>query len=79
LTLTHPNNQVTRYSYFPNTGDRRLQEIKNLDPASAVSSKYDYTYDAVGNISTWIQQVGPNTPKTYTFGYDADNQLRRPR
>jgi RHS repeat-associated protein len=76
LSLTYPNNQVTQYSYFPNTGDRRLQQITNLSPSSATISQYAYTYDPVGNVSTWSQQVGSSTPKVYAFGYDADNELK---
>src|SRR6185503_4326423 len=29
-SLTYPNGQATQYTYFPNSGDRRLQEIKHL-------------------------------------------------
>jgi RHS repeat-associated protein len=76
LTITYPNNQVTQYAYFSNTGDRRLQQITNLNPSSATISQYAYSYDAVGNISTWSQQLGSSTPKVYAFGYDADNELK---
>jgi len=76
LTLTYPNNQVGQYSYFPNSGDRRLQQITNLNPSSATISQYGYTYDPEGNISTWSQQVGSGTPKVYGFGYDSDNEVK---
>jgi RHS repeat-associated protein len=75
LTTTYPNNQVTQYAYFPNSGDRRLQEIKYLAPGGAVISKYDYTYDVVGNIASWTQLVGAGPAKVYTPGYDAADQL----
>jgi len=75
LSLSYPNGQTTQYSYFPNSGDRRLQQIKHLAPGGATISKYDYTYTPTGNLATWSQQVGANTPKLYTLGYDAGDQL----
>lgn len=42
----------TAYSYLPNSGDRRLQTINNLTPAGATISKFEYAYNAVGNITT---------------------------
>ena len=75
LSLSYPNGQMTQYLYFPNSGDHRLQQIKHLAPAGAAISKYDYTYDVVGNIATWSRQVGATTPKLYTLGYDAADQL----
>jgi RHS repeat-associated protein len=75
LSLSYPNGQMTQYLYFPNSGGRRLQQIKHLAPGAAVISKYDYTYDVVGNIATWTQQAGAATPKVYTLGYDAADQL----
>lgn len=75
LTLSYPNNQASQYTYFPNSGDHRLQQIKHLAPGGATISKYDYTYTAVGNIVTWSQQVGANPAKLYTLGYDAADQL----
>jgi RHS repeat-associated protein len=75
VSLSYPNGQTTQYTYLPNTGDRRLQQIKHLAPGGATISKYDYTYSAVGNITTWSQQVGANPAKLYTLGYDAADQL----
>jgi len=71
----YPNGQSTAYNYYGNTGDERLQEIKNLTPAGAVLSQNDYTYDAVGKIVTWQQQTGSNTPLLWTEGYDVADQL----
>ena len=75
LTLTNPNSQVTQYTYFPNSGDHRLQQIKHLAPGGATISKYDYTYSVAGSVATWTQQVGAATPKLYSLGYDAADQL----
>jgi RHS repeat-associated protein len=74
-TTSFPNGQTTSYLYFDNLGDNRLQQIKHLDPAAAVLSKFDYTYDAVGTIKTWSQQAGTSPTKVYNFEYDNARQL----
>jgi RHS repeat-associated protein len=75
LTLSYPNGQSTQYAYFPNSSDHRLQRIKHVSPAGGTISQYDYAYTPVGNIATWIRQVGAAAPKSYTFGYDDADQL----
>jgi hypothetical protein len=50
--VTYPNSQTSTYTYLGNTGDRRLQTIHHKYPNAATLSKFDYTYDAVGNILT---------------------------
>jgi RHS repeat-associated protein len=75
LSLSYPNGQTTQYTYFPNTGDRRLQEIKHLAPGGGTISQYDYTYDAESNIKTWTQQVGASAAKVYELSYDPADQL----
>ncbi len=57
-TLTYPTGQTANYTYFGNDHDRRLQTLENLDPGSANLSKFDYTYDAEGQILTWSRQLG---------------------
>ena len=74
----YPNGQVTQYAYFGNDGDNRLQEIKNLDPASQVISKFNYTYSPAGDILTWTQANSGQTsgnPVQYGFDYDFADQL----
>lgn len=55
-SVTYTNNQTTSYSYLPSTQDHRLQTIHHKYPNGATLSKFDYTYDVVGNIVTWRQQ-----------------------
>jgi RHS repeat-associated protein len=76
LSLSYPNGQTTQYAYFPNAGDRRLQEIKHLAPGGSTLSKYDYTYDAQSNIQTWTQQLGASAAKVFELAYDAADQLK---
>lgn len=74
-SLIYPNGQKTAYTYFPNTGDFRLQEIKNLTPALASLSKLDYTYDVESQIKTWTQQADAATASIHNFTYDPTNQI----
>jgi RHS repeat-associated protein len=74
-SISYPNGQSTAFNYFGNTGDQRLQEIQNLNSASQVLSKFDYTYNAAGQILTWTQQNDSSTPNSYSFTYDTVDQL----
>ena len=74
-TTTYPNGQTTSYSYFGNTGDRRLQTIHHQKADASTLSKFDYTYDVVGNIQTWTQQADSAAATVQQFGYDAADQL----
>jgi RHS repeat-associated protein len=75
-SLSYPNGQSTVYNYFGNTGDERLQEIKNLKTTTGpVLSQDDYTYSADGKIATWQEQTDSNPPVQWTEGYDAADQL----
>jgi RHS repeat-associated protein len=75
LSVTYPNSQQTTYAYFDSLGDHRLQEIHNKKPGGATLSKFDYTYNAVGNILTWQQQTASNPAQVYQYGYDGADQL----
>jgi RHS repeat-associated protein len=75
-TLTYPNGQTSAYAYFPNSGDRRLQEIHHkTSAAGATLSRFTYAYDAAGNIKTWTQQYGAAAANAYDFAYDPADQL----
>ncbi len=73
-TVSYPNGQTSAYRYFDNLGDRRLQTIHHQYPDGSTLSRFDYTYDAVGNIRTWRQQADA-TAVLWTYGYDAADQL----
>ena len=73
-TVTYPNGQTSEYAYFGNSGDRRLQTIHHRYPNAAMLSKFDYTYDPVGNIQTWRQQAD-TAAVTWSYGYDAADEL----
>ena len=59
LNMALPNNQSTAYAYFGLTGDKRLQTINNKTSAGAIVSKFDYQYDAEGEITQMTRQFGP--------------------
>ena len=75
-SVTYPNGQTSTYSYFGNSGDRRLQTIHHQTSAPATLSKFDYTYSVDGNILTWRQQAGTDAVM-WEYGYDAAEQLTR--
>jgi hypothetical protein len=74
-TNFYPNGQQTVFSYLSVTNDERLAEIWNQNNDGSTLSKFDYSYDPVGNFTTWTRQVGANTPTAYSYGYDAGNQV----
>lgn len=76
-SMTYPDGASTVYSYFPNTQDKRLQEIKNQTGANALISQFDYTYDPDGQILTWTKNypgLSP-APQRFDLGYDNADQL----
>ena len=76
-SVTNPNGQSTSYTYQDSTGtgEPRLSEIKNLNASSAVISKFDYLYDASGQITNWTQQTDANNPQNWTMQYDREGKL----
>jgi hypothetical protein len=66
--LVYPGGASANYLYFPNSGDKRLQQIKNLNNNTNANknfiSEQDYTYDAEGQIKTWTKNYsGPSKSK----------------
>ncbi|MEM1222213.1 MAG: RHS repeat-associated core domain-containing protein [Verrucomicrobiota bacterium] len=76
-SVTHNGGVSAEFDYFGNAQDNRLQTITNQTPANAVISKFDYTYDAIGRITEWTQQMGTNAAaaEVWTYGYDDADQL----
>ncbi len=75
LATTFPNGQSTTYSYADNLGDQSLQQIKHQTIGGVTLSQFEYGYDTVGNLKTWLQQLGTEPAKTYSFAYDKGDQL----
>lgn len=70
-----PFGKKTIFSYLGITNDERLSEIWNQTTNSVTLSKFDYIYDAVGNITNWTEQADTNTPTVAVMQYDPINQL----
>jgi len=73
-SITYPNSQVTKFDWYPNQQDQRLQQISNLAPSGATISQFNYRYDPAGQIKQW-QQLQGNTSLNYGLGYDQAGQL----
>ncbi|MCW5824878.1 MAG: LysM peptidoglycan-binding domain-containing protein [Cyanobacteria bacterium TGS_CYA1] len=73
-SVNYPNGQTTKYDWFGNTGDQRLQQISNLNPSGATISQFNYRYNPAGEITQW-QQLQNNTSLNYALGYDLAGQL----
>lgn len=71
-----PSNQKTHYTYFGNDHDRRLQFISNsTGPGNLPNlSRFDYTYDAEGEVLSWSKTFGAGTSGLW-FGYDPSKRL----
>jgi RHS repeat-associated protein len=74
-SMGYPNGQSAVFKYFNDSGEFRLQEIKNQDPGSALISKFQYTYDPEGQIQSWVRQFGSTDTSAYDFESDAVDQL----
>lgn len=73
--VTYPNSQVTKYNWYPSTGDERLQQISNLRTSSGPTiSQFSYRYNPAGEITQW-QQLQGNSSVNLTLVYDQAGQL----
>jgi hypothetical protein len=68
-SVDRPGGQSVVYGYYGNAGDNRLSEIRNLGPGGVQQSKFNYTYDPVGNIRNWTKQVGAGSSRYYDLKY----------
>ena len=73
-SINYPNSQTTNFSYLPNIGDQRLQQIVNLNPSSALLSQFNYAYDSAAEITQWQQQQNSGNAH-FDLGYDTASQL----
>lgn len=75
--VDYPNGQSTQFTYFGGAADRRLQTIHHKRPGGATLSKFDYTYDAVGNVASWLQTMDVDESVLWRYARDAADQLIR--
>lgn len=74
-SVSYPNGQLTQFSYFGVSNDLRLQTTHHKRPDTSTLSKYDFTYDASGNIITSQHQTDNAAPTVWRYEYDAVDQL----
>jgi RHS repeat-associated protein len=65
----------TVFGYYSVTNDERLKEIWNQNVDGSTLSKFDYGYDALGQITNWTQQTGETSTNVQVMRYDPVNQL----
>jgi RHS repeat-associated protein len=76
LTATsYPTGQADQFAYYDNVGDQRLKQILHLKQDSSLLSSFGYTYNAVGQITTWTNQWDTLPLRVWNLGYDAADQL----
>jgi YD repeat-containing protein len=73
-SISYPNGQVTKFSYYPTNLDERLQQISNLTSSGSTLSQFNYFYDAVGRITQW-PQLQNNSSAFCQLSYDLTGQL----
>ena len=72
----YPNGQGISFSYYGTDNDLRLETLLNTNFASGGTlSRFDYSYDADGQILTWTKQLGAVSTNTLTPQYDPVDQL----
>jgi RHS repeat-associated protein len=75
LDATYPNGQKSLYQYYNNVGDRRARSITHRRADTSLLSRFTYGYNAVGNVTNWVQELGVTT-NTWSNVYDAADQLK---
>lgn len=75
VDVSFPNGQRTHRDYFDNVGDRRLRELRHAKLDGSLLARFAHTYNSVGQIMTWTQEVTGQT-QVWTNAYDLADQLR---
>jgi YD repeat-containing protein len=73
--VAYPNGQISAFTWFDESGDRRLQTVHHRKPGNVTLSKVDLTYDAAGHIRTQEIQHDAAAATRWTYEYDAAGQL----
>ncbi|HEU4691006.1 MAG TPA: RHS repeat-associated core domain-containing protein, partial [Vicinamibacterales bacterium] len=74
-TITYPSGQTTTYNYTSTVQNSQLQTIHNKYPGGATLSKFDYTYDVLGNVLQLQEQFDASQAIVWTYEYDSADQL----
>ena len=76
-SMPHTNGIQTEYAYHNLVGDNRLQSITNRTGTSVsdIVSVFDYSYNAIGNITEWGVQNDQGARNAWTLGYSPVDEL----
>lgn len=72
---SYPNGQTAQFGYAGDVQDQHLQRITNKLGITPIS-EFIYDHDVpTGQITSWSQQAGTQTPSIYSLAYDPVDQL----
>lgn len=72
---SYPNGQTVQFTYAGNLLDQHLQRITNK-LGSTLLSEFTYVRNVpTGQIASWSQQAGTQTPTVHSLAYDLADQL----
>jgi RHS repeat-associated protein len=75
-TQAYPHGQTAEFKYRSNLEDQLLQRITNKLGSTPIS-EFIYSHDVPqGQISSWSQQIGTQTPSIYSLIHDPVGQLK---
>jgi RHS repeat-associated protein len=74
-SVLYPNGQTLTQTWLGAASDHRLQTMHNRKADTSTLSRYDFTYDAIGNVLTRDHQVDSQPPEEWTYRADDINQL----
>ena len=74
-SVTAPGGGQSLYTYYPNSGNRRLQTLRHQAPGSALLSEFGHTWDVTGRLTGWTQQRGAAAAASWVLTNDAAGQL----
>ena len=72
---SYPNGQTSEYQYGNVLEDKLLQRVTHKSGTTPISELIYGHELSTGQITTWSQQIGTQTPAVYSLGYDDMDQL----
>jgi RHS repeat-associated protein len=73
--VAYPNGAWSKYTYFDNVKDRRLQEISHMLAGGQPLARFAYAYTPAGNITNWLQQLSNEVPRVWSIQLDPSSQI----